>query len=84
MTECAFPAFINKFQIRILYGDKEATLVLNFRPEDNIIEGLNALMKTDQAVMVAIVPIDKTKENYNAVQEGGSRKSKGKTKRGEV
>ena len=83
MTECAFPALINKIQVGMSYGDKEATLVLKFRPEGNIVEGLNALMVTDKAVMVAIVPMNKT-ENNHAVSKRKSSKPKGETPGGEV
>jgi hypothetical protein len=83
MSECAFLALINQIKVGMVYGDKEATLVLKFRPEGNIVEGLNALMVIDKAVMVAIVPMDKIKENH-AVQKRQSRKPKGETPRGEV
>ena len=55
--QVAFPALMKKLEVKSLNTlDKGARLTLDFNvPDDEIITGLNRLMKADSEVMVAIV-----------------------------
>lgn len=79
----AFEALIKELSVKSLVsGDKEARLILQFAPTDEILDGLNRLHKADTLVMAAIVPIEiSTKSN---VQKGSKWKSKRKAEGNEV
>ena len=72
MTEnqVAFPALIKELSIKSLVtGDKEARLILQFNPTDEVLDGLNRLHKADNLVMAAFVAmIDNTKNH--AISKG--------------
>jgi hypothetical protein len=82
VAEVAFPALLHSLKVQMVYGDKEATLTLKFRPEGTSVENLNNLMVGDRAVMVGIVPI--VTENKREIQARKQSKSKGTPERGEV
>ncbi len=63
--QVTFPAFVHSLKVGMVYGDKEGTLVIKFRPEGATVENINPLVGNERAVMVAIVPIaDDTANNY--------------------
>ena len=68
----AFEALIKELSIKSLVsGDKEARLILQFAPTDEILDGLNRLHRADQFVMAAIVPIPGTSEVTRKIQQNG-------------
>lgn len=73
----AFPAFVHSLKVGMVYGDKEGTLVIKFRPDGTTVEDINPLVGNEQAVMVAIVPIAENTESKIGIQKGSKRESKG-------
>lgn len=63
MRKVAFPALMKKLEVKSLNSlDKGGRLILEFNvPDDELITGLNRLMKADGEVMVAIV-----EQNYDS------------------
>ena len=59
MKKVAFPALMKKLEVKSLKSlDKWARLILEFKvPDDELITGLNRLMKADSEVMVGLVEI---------------------------
>lgn len=54
----AFSAVIKQVSVkRTASEDREARLVLDFRPDEDVMTGLVRLSQLEQEVMVAIVPI---------------------------
>jgi len=54
-VEAVFTVLIKQLNIKSLVtGDKEAQLVLRFRPDDELIDKLNRLMQADSEVKVVI------------------------------
>lgn len=73
----AFAALIKELSVKSLVsGDKEARIVLQFIPTDEMLDGINRLHRADESVMVAFVPIENT-EQSNAIQKRSKRKPKG-------
>jgi hypothetical protein len=90
-NQVAFPAFLHSVKVGMVYGDKEGTLVVKFRPEGTTIEDINPLVGNDQAVMVAIVPIANVNANNpvkdnerQTISKGRRGKSGRKAEGGEV
>jgi hypothetical protein len=80
----AFPTLIKELSVKSLVsGDKEARLVLQFAPTDEILDGLNRLHKADEMVMAAFVALQ-IQAKSDEVQKGSKRKSKRQTQGGEV
>jgi hypothetical protein len=74
----AFEAQVHSVKVGMVYGDKEATLIMKFRPAKGVVDSLQGLIGGDEnnTVMVGIVPVgvNKTTENYNGVQKRTSGK----------
>lgn len=80
MEQTAFPALIKELSVKSLVsGDKEARLILQFIPTDEILDGLNRLHKADSMVMAAFVAIENIKENQHGVPKRKKRKPQGET-----
>ena len=81
----AFDAQVHSIRVGMVFGDKEATLVMKFKPTEGVVDSLQGLVG-GPPIMVGIVPVNiKTNmENHDAVQEGTNRKSGRKAKRGEA
>jgi hypothetical protein len=89
MTQASFPALIKELKIYTTVDlDKEARITLRFRPTDELIDGLNRLMRGDQEIMAAIVEIDETSRKYTSKHKNGkkqvSERQSGQTEGGEV
>lgn len=55
----AFPAIIKSVSVkRTASEDREARLVLDFRPDEDVMTGLVRLSQIEAEVMVAVVPIE--------------------------
>ena len=65
----AFEAQVHSVKVGMNYGDKEATLIMKFRPAAGVVDALQKLIGGDEdnTVMVGIVPVnpDKTQEKDN-------------------
>jgi hypothetical protein len=65
----AFPALIRELKVYTTVDlDKEAKITLRFRPTDEVIDSLNRLMRGDEEVMVAFVPL--SNENKREIPKG--------------
>ena len=82
--QVSFTALIKELNIKSLVsGDKEARLVLQFLPTDEILDGINRLHRADAPIAVGIVacPEDTGNSSYE-VQKRTKRKPQGKKKGG--
>jgi hypothetical protein len=77
--QVAFPALIKELSVKSLVsGDKEARLVLQFLPTDDILDGINRLHRADASVMVGLVPIsENTGFNSHEIPKRPKRKPQG-------
>lgn len=58
-NKVAFPAIIKQVSVkRTATEDREARLVLDFRPDEDVMTGLVRLSQIEAEVMVAILPIE--------------------------
>jgi hypothetical protein len=74
-NEVAFPAIIKSVSVkRTASEDREARLVLDFRPDEDVMTGLVKLSQLETEVMVAIVPVKEN--NLNNRQHNGRSKRK--------
>ena len=52
----AFPALIKQLTVKSLVcGDKEARLILQFQPNDDILDKINKLHKADDDIFVVLM-----------------------------
>ncbi len=71
-NQTAFPALIKELSVKSLVsGDKEARLILQFIPTDEILDGLNRLHKADSLVMAAFVAIQENNRTYGKIRKHG-------------
>jgi len=55
LNMASFSALLKSLSVKSLVsGDKEAQVVLRFRPDDELINRLNRLMKADEEVKVTV------------------------------
>ena len=56
----AFPALIKQRTVKSLVcGDKEARLILQFLPTDDILDKINKLHKADDSIMIVLMDDEK-------------------------
>jgi hypothetical protein len=83
VDKVAFTALIKEVSTKSLVsGDKETRLTLQFKPTDEILDGLNRLHRGDAMVMAAFVAMSGNVENH-AIQKGKQIKHR-TAQRGEV
>jgi len=84
MSIVTFPALIKQISIKSLVtGDKEAEMVLRFRPSDGILNGINGLHRADSEIVVHLSEVyddlpstEIQQRNQNEISKGSFRKSK--------
>jgi len=75
--QVAFPALIKELNVKSLVtGDKEARLVLQFQPTDDLLDQINRLHRADELIMAAIVPIENNNHQRIAYNASTQRKKR--------
>lgn len=75
IDQVSFPAIIKQVSIRKTASeDREARLVLEFRPDDDIMPGLVRFSQLEAEMMVAIVPINKQEKTDTDNEKATGRK----------